>query len=476
MGRPRKQRRNPHGSAWHWKQTDCWYYTLPGTKKRVALFDENGGRIRGRANQDAAGYALARAKLSGEMQGTTPVADQAWIVARVCSEYLQYCERSAAAGSMSRGHRDQSVSFLNDLCIYFGALPVAELKKNQVQTWIDGHAGCRSPATQRSVIAIVLAAFNRAEEMLDVPNPLKGLKKPQSQPRLQSLSPEEEQTLYEATEETFRNFLFAAIHTGLRPYCELAKLTADHVEVSDRGMMWRVYSSKTKKTRKIPIHKDVAKLVHRLMLTAPKGSGKPLFRNTRDEPWKRMTGVVRFSGTEEKTGLGSRPGEEQVFELHLPTHVRASHVVRLLERRRRMFDRNAGRADRRRPQSRSKPEFVAALGVIRLLPPSDRDTACRSWETTPFSRIGWNCSTNRERDAVGRRRVFTFRKISLDEFRSSVFDVRHGGLLRSNWLRTARSQQPLLFAEPKFARNTRDGTFVSLAQGFGRTLSAHGCG
>jgi hypothetical protein len=32
MGRPRKQRRQPHGSAWHWKQTDCWYYTLPGTK------------------------------------------------------------------------------------------------------------------------------------------------------------------------------------------------------------------------------------------------------------------------------------------------------------------------------------------------------------------------------------------------------------------------------------------------------------
>ncbi len=101
MGRPRKQRRNPHGAAWHWKQTDCWYFTLPGTKKRVALFDENGDRIRGRDNQDAAEHALARAKLSGEMQGAAPVADQAWIVARVCSEYLQYCERSFAAGSMS---------------------------------------------------------------------------------------------------------------------------------------------------------------------------------------------------------------------------------------------------------------------------------------------------------------------------------------------------------------------------------------
>ena len=30
-GRP-KTRRQSHGSAWHWKQTDSWYYTLPGTK------------------------------------------------------------------------------------------------------------------------------------------------------------------------------------------------------------------------------------------------------------------------------------------------------------------------------------------------------------------------------------------------------------------------------------------------------------
>lgn len=300
MGRSRKQRRNPHGSAWHWKQTDCWYYTLPGTKKRVPLFDEHGVRIRGRANQDAAEDALARVKLSGEQSGDQAASAQDWIVARVCSEYLQYCERSVTAGSMSRSHRDQSISYLNDLCGYCGAMAVAELKKSHVQTWIESHAGWRSVATHRSVIAIVLAAFNRAEDLHDVPNPLKGLKKPSSQPRLQSFSPAEEQEIYGATEECFRNFLFAAVHTGLRPYCELAKLTADHVEVTDRGMMWRVYSSKTKKTRKIPVHDEVAKLVRRLLPMAPRGSGKPLFRNTLDRPWKRMTGVVRFLALKQK--------------------------------------------------------------------------------------------------------------------------------------------------------------------------------
>ncbi len=54
---------------------------------------------------------------------------------------------------------------------------------------------------------------------------------------------------YGAADECFRDFLFAALHTGLRTFCELAKVTADDVEESPRGMMWRVYSSKTKKTR-----------------------------------------------------------------------------------------------------------------------------------------------------------------------------------------------------------------------------------
>jgi hypothetical protein len=40
MGRKRKARRQQHGSAWHWKQTNAWYYALPGKKKRMPLFDE----------------------------------------------------------------------------------------------------------------------------------------------------------------------------------------------------------------------------------------------------------------------------------------------------------------------------------------------------------------------------------------------------------------------------------------------------
>ncbi len=68
MARKRKQRRQQHGSAWHWAQTDCWYCTEPGTKKRVALFDEDGQWIRGKDSKEAAQMAMARIKLADELR------------------------------------------------------------------------------------------------------------------------------------------------------------------------------------------------------------------------------------------------------------------------------------------------------------------------------------------------------------------------------------------------------------------------
>src|SRR5512136_1779966 len=104
MGRNRKRRRQQHGSAWHWKQTDCWYYTLPGTKKRMPLFDEKGQRIRGKENRQAAETALAKVKVASESDSAVTTGRERWLVAKVCSEYLQYCERRVANKTMSKGH------------------------------------------------------------------------------------------------------------------------------------------------------------------------------------------------------------------------------------------------------------------------------------------------------------------------------------------------------------------------------------
>ncbi len=203
---------------------------------------------------------------------------------------------------MDPEHEKGVVRYLNELCRYCGAVPVSELKRGYVSDWVDSHPTWRSPVTRRNAITIVLAAFNHAENEHGIRNPLRGLKKPPSRPRLQSISPDDEQAIYAATDKASRDFLFAALYTGLRPFCELAKLTADHVEETPRGMMWRVFSSKTKKTRKIPVRPEVAKLTRNLMKSAPPRSGLALFRNLQGNPWKKVTGGVRFRAIKRTLG------------------------------------------------------------------------------------------------------------------------------------------------------------------------------
>ena len=160
-------------------------------------------------------------------------------------------------------------------------------------------------------MTLVLAAFNHCQDMHDVPNPLGGLKKPPPRPRLHSLSAEDEGAIYGATDEAFRDFLFAAIHTGLRPFCELARLTADDVMETDRGMMWRVYSSKTTKTRKIPVRAEVADLTRRLIQRAPDVAQRALFVNPQGRPWKKVTGVARFAKIRRQLGWEKHPTKKR---------------------------------------------------------------------------------------------------------------------------------------------------------------------
>jgi len=229
------------------------------------------------------------------------------LVAKVCSQYIQYCERGVAQSTLSEGHLLNTKAFLNELCGYCGAVHVSQLKKGHVEQWIGRHKGRKSPATRRSVLSIVLAAFNYARDNYHIVNPIKGLKKPSANPRLHSLSDEDEQAVYGATDTWFGNFVFVAIRTGLRPFCELARVTADDVEENDRGMMWRVYSSKTKKTRKIPVRPEVAELTRTLIENAPVGSGIPLFLNAKGTGWTKVAGVRRFCTIKRKLGWDQDP-------------------------------------------------------------------------------------------------------------------------------------------------------------------------
>jgi hypothetical protein len=107
MANTGRRRRGHRGAAWYWSQTDCWYYTPTGTKRRVPLVDDDGKRIRGKGNRSSAMLAVARAKLATDWRPEPQaVPDQAnrgtpWLVAGVCSEYIEWTQKRMTAGTIN---------------------------------------------------------------------------------------------------------------------------------------------------------------------------------------------------------------------------------------------------------------------------------------------------------------------------------------------------------------------------------------
>jgi hypothetical protein len=123
------KRRRARGSAWYWKQTGTWYHTPPGTKQRVPLVDECGKRIRGLERRRDADLALARIVAERRCQPEAePTVQEEWLVARVCSTFIEHSSQRAATGNMNPEYATGIKRFLNDLCAYCGALPVSRLK------------------------------------------------------------------------------------------------------------------------------------------------------------------------------------------------------------------------------------------------------------------------------------------------------------------------------------------------------------
>ena len=100
----------------------------------------------------------------------------------------------------------------------------------------------------------------------------------------------------------------------------------EDVEETPLGMMWRVCSSKTGKTRKIPIRHDVAKLVRKLVGTGPSDSKRPVFLNPQGRPWKKVTGVARFLAIKKTLDWDQDPMRKQ-FSTYSCRHTFAHRML-----------------------------------------------------------------------------------------------------------------------------------------------------
>ena len=148
MSEKTPRRRRTRGRAWHWRQTDSWYYTRPGTAQRVRLLDEGDRPIRGKENRAKADLALARVKASGNWRPEPEHSgDEQWLVASVCSEYIQHCRQRVANGNFSSEFCKEVVRYLNAFSAFCGALPVAELQRGQADQ-ASGEVGDKPGAAE----------------------------------------------------------------------------------------------------------------------------------------------------------------------------------------------------------------------------------------------------------------------------------------------------------------------------------------
>ncbi len=336
----RQRKRQANGAPWHRKFDDCWYATIDG--KRTKLLNEAGQPIKGKDFRQQADLAVARRKL--QIEPVTAPGDV--LVATVVSAYLAHLEATA-----SPEYVELTTRTMNDFCSYCGGLRATDLKKKHVRNWIAEHSGWQSDNTVRGYVAMVIAAFNHAvkeEEILDV-SPIAGLKKPAGFARTTYFKEDEIKEVLDYCNRPPKKkavslsptgqFFTALILTGARPFSELAKVTADHVQETEKGMVMRIKAGtdedghyrhkaakKTGKDRTIYLFPDVEDAVRTLMLRFPRGSGIPLFRTPRHKTWKKTNGVTSFCTIKKQLGWNKDP-EKKHLSLYTCRHTFAKRIL-----------------------------------------------------------------------------------------------------------------------------------------------------
>ena len=336
----RNRKREANGTAWYRKFDDGWYTTIDG--KRTRMRDATGRTIKGKDMKADAQLAIARLKLSipaTHFEGTI-------LVANVADAYLEHLKAFATADHIDNGTRT-----MNDSCSYCGALPVMNLKGKHVRQWVDQHASWKSDNTKRDPMIIVSAALNHAvkEEELLESNPIAHLKKPAGFHRVTFFKEEGVQEVLQyfnrpakwrtGSRRRVGEFFRMLLLTGARPFSELARITADNVQETDKGMIIRIKvgtdeygdyrhksAKKTGKDRLIYLFPEAPKMIQSLIKEYPRGSGLVLFRTPRGQGWTRNNGVRSMCAMKKALGW-DQDTEKKGHSMYTCRHTFAKRIM-----------------------------------------------------------------------------------------------------------------------------------------------------
>jgi integrase len=174
-------------------------------------------------------------------------------------------------------------------------LRVSRFKPFDVTRWLDKNPQWGASG-RRGAITAVKRAFSWAEQQgLIDRSPIAHMKRPPVPSRSTTLTVEQRQRIFEsASDQAFRDLLFTAEMTGVRPQ-EIRRVEARHFDEGKGIWIFPVEENKTgEKTgrpRVVFLPPQVVELCRRLAKEHPSG---PLFRNSRGRPWNANTIRLRF--------------------------------------------------------------------------------------------------------------------------------------------------------------------------------------
>lgn len=278
--------------------------------RSVALYDQHGERLTARATPlNVVQDAVERYRQQQAEQRRLATGEDIE-VAVVCERFLEYAKRANRAGTytirarclfdfctglparfMDRVHEATAKDKVH---AGYGRLRVSELEPRHIAEWYNVR-NWTSVIPRQSVIR----AFSWAaspEVALIKANPIKGTKVGKVRSRVTYFTPEQEKLLCESANSQLAMVIKVLIRTGCRPH-ELVQLTAQHVEETSKGQVWRFSPEEHKtghtgKARIVRVATEVAEIVRELIRKYPEG---PLFRSVSGLPWSNQRLRDQFS-------------------------------------------------------------------------------------------------------------------------------------------------------------------------------------
>lgn len=271
---PRKRK-----GPWQRTEDGCWYTTV-------------GRKVLKLGTADTPWDESERAYHALHSKGEAPAR---LTVARVCDDFLDFCERQR-----SKGTYDWYANYLRNFVVHVGArLKVEDLTPQTVGDWISRNYGDLSASAQHAAARCVTRAMNWAvAERMIRQSPLVGYTKPAATSREGYVTPEQYALCLEHARDPFRDLLIFLWETGCRPR-EARIIEAQWIDGSKVVLPAKLSKGK-KRRRVIYMNETATEIATRL---AGKHSHGPIFRNSNGMPWTKDSINCAFRRLKKKTGM-----------------------------------------------------------------------------------------------------------------------------------------------------------------------------